>query len=87
MGSLLCRSFHLAHIQVLPSAGQTVQEQAEFRARHRHPPRPAISEPQIVDTASASAADRARYARWQHQPESSQLAGFSSPAMFEEKGW
>jgi hypothetical protein len=38
MGSLLCRSFHLAHIQVLPSAGQTVQEQAEFRARHREAP-------------------------------------------------
>jgi len=57
-GSLLCRSFHLAHIQVLPSAGQTVQEQAEFRVRHRDPPRPAISEPQVVDAASAHAASR-----------------------------
>jgi hypothetical protein len=29
MGSLLCRSFRLAHMHVLPSAGQTVQGQAE----------------------------------------------------------
>jgi hypothetical protein len=28
MGGLLGRSFHLAHRQVLPPAGQTVQEQS-----------------------------------------------------------
>jgi hypothetical protein len=38
MGGLLCRSFHLLHIQVLPSAGQTVQEHAEFRTKPRANP-------------------------------------------------